>query len=665
MRPSLPGRKRAHELADLLCRFQTSASQHKHGRLTGLNDAAFQQSGERGGGDGGGRLHIEADPAQFECVHSSAPVGAPLSVAGMPGARWFSGARLNYAEHVLGRASRVRSPMVVASETQDPVEVSFPELMGSVGAIASALLNAGVRPGDRVAAYVGNVPQAVIAMLATTSIGAVWTACAPDFGIESVLQRFGQVQPVVLIAVDGYRFAGREHDRRDAVRQLRDGLPTVRTTILIRSLFPSHPLGVAVGDECFDRIASEPREPEFAQVDFDHPLWILYSSGTTGPPKGIVQSHGGILLEHLKSLGLGMDLRPGDRYFFYSSTSWMAWNYLVGGLLHAATIVLYDGSPVYPDQAGSWRVAATARATTFGMGSAYVAACQKASLSLRQLDLSSLRTVIPTGSPLAPGGWRWLQSEAGGRVRIDPIAGGTDVCTAFVGGSPLLPVHVGEIPCRWPGVALEVFDACGRSVRDEVGEMVVTKPMPSMPTKLWNDEDGHLYRDSYFSHFPGVWRQGDWAILSSEGTVSILGRSDSTINRGGVRMGSAEIYAVVERQPEVADSLVLGIELPGGDYYMPLFIVPAEGVTVDEDLRQHLRQLVRSELSPRHVPDEILAVPGVPRTLTGKKLELPVKRVLQGVPLEAAAATGAIDDPDALGWYVEFARARAGIGVKR
>lgn len=593
-------------------------------------------------------------------VRSAAPPGAPLTDERMPGARWFSGARLNYAEHVLARQTTEQPAIVTASETHGPVQLSWQELAGAVGALSGALRAAGVKPGDRVAAYVGNLPEAVIAMLASTSIGAVWTACAPDFGTDSVVHRFAQVEPSVLIAVDGYRFGGREHDRREAVQKLRDSLPSVHTVIVIRSLAPSRSPAPELRAVCFDQIVAEPQPPEFTAVAFDHPLWVLYSSGTTGSPKGIVQGHGGILLEHLKSLGLGMDLRAGDRYFFYSSTSWMAWNYLVGGLLHATTIVLYDGSPAYPDQLGSWRVASATRATTFGMGSAYASACQKAGVHLRQeLDLAALRTVIPTGSPLPPAGWHWLDRELGEGVRIDPIAGGTDVCTAFVGGSPLLPVHTGKIPCRWLGVALDVFDAEGHPVRGSVGEMVVTRPMPSMPVKLWNDVDGRRYRETYFDRFPGVWRQGDWATLSSDGAVSILGRSDSTINRGGVRMGSAEIYAVVERRPEVADSLVLGVELPDGEYYMPLFVVLAPGIALDVTLRESLRHAIRTELSPRHVPDEILEAPAVPRTLTGKKLEVPVKRILQGTPVRDAAAAGAIDRPDVLHWYHDLACARA------
>jgi acetoacetyl-CoA synthetase len=596
----------------------------------------------------------------FYGVRASAPFTAVLPDATMPGARWFAGARLNYAEHILTRARSERPALIAVAEEGEPVEWSWDDLRGQVGALAAALRDQGLRPGERVAAYVGNVPEAVVAMLAVTSLGAVWTACAPDFGTRSVLDRFGQVEPTVLIAVDGYRFGGREHDRRATVAELRAGLPTVRRTIVIRSLRPAEE--PAAGD-AFDRLVAERAEPEFAAMAFDDPLWILYSSGTTGAPKGIVHGHGGILLEHLKSLGLGMDLRPGDRYFFYSSTSWMAWNYLVSGLLHGTTIVLYDGSPAYPDAAGSWRVAARTGATRFGMGAAYVLASANAGVRpAAELDMSALQTVIPTGSPLPPAGWHWLGEHAGADVRIDPIAGGTDVCTAFVGGSPLLPVRVGEIPCRWPGVAVEVLDARGRPVRDAVGEFVVTRPMPSMPLRLWNDVDGERYRDTYFSAFPGVWRQGDWATLTRDGAVRILGRSDSTLNRAGVRIGSAEIYATVERHPEVADSLVVGVELPDGEYYMPLFLVPADGAAVDDALRARIRQAIRAELSPRHLPDDILEAPTVPRTLTGKKLEVPVKRILQGIPVERAAALGAVDAPDALRWYAALPVARRAAG---
>jgi acetoacetyl-CoA synthetase len=590
-------------------------------------------------------------------VRASAPFTSVLGGVEMPGARWFNGARLNYAEHVLGRAAGRQPSLIAIAEDHRPTEISWSELRGQVGALGAALRNLGVRPGDRVAAYVGNIPEAVVAMLAVTSVGAVWTACAPDFGVRSVLDRFAQVEPSALIAVDGYRFGGRERDRIETVRDLQAGLPTVRTTIVVRSLRRDSP--ALLNALAFDELAAPARDPEFEQVPFDHPLWVLYSSGSTGIPKGIVHGHGGILLEHLKSLGLGMDLRAGDRYFFYSSTSWMAWNYLVSGLLHGASVVLYDGSPSYPDQAGSWTVASLTRATTFGMGAAYVSACEKAGVRpARDRDLSSLRSVIPTGSPLPPSGWHWIHDQLGSEVRIDPIAGGTDVCTAFVGGCPLLPVRVGEIPCRWLGNDVEVLDPQGRAVRDAVGELTVLQPMPSMPLRLWSDDDGSRYAETYFSVYSGVWRQGDWATISDSGSLTMLGRSDSTLNRGGVRIGSAEIYAVVEQRDDIVDSLVVGVEGTDREYYMPLFVVLADGIELDDAMREELARQIRSELSPRHVPDEIVAAPGIPRTLTGKKLEVPVKRIIQGWSIDRAASLGAIDRPELLDWYSRLALPR-------
>jgi acetoacetyl-CoA synthetase len=557
----------------------------------------------------------------------------------MPGARWFEGAQLSYARHVLRWADDSRIAIIRVREDEPDEEITWRELRGAVGAFAARLRDLGVEPGDRVAAYLPNIPEAVVAMLAVTSLGAVWAACAPDFGTRSVIDRFAQLEPVVLIAADGYRFGGRWHDRAEVVGALRRALPSVRHTIL-------------VGDEP----AADARDPEFTEVPFDHPLWILFSSGTTGIPKGIVHSHGGIVVEHLKSLGLCMDLQPDDRFLFFSSTSWMAWNYLVGGLLHGSTIVLYEGSPGHPGPDGLWAITERVGATVLGMGSAYVMGCQKAGVDLAGRDLGALRTVIPTGSPLPPSGWQWLHRELPATARIDSICGGTDVCTAFIGGSPLLPVNEGEIACRWLGVGAQAFDPDGCPVVGQVGEFVMTEPMPSMPVALWNDPDGERYRDAWFSLYPGVWRQGDWITVSERGTLVVSGRSDATLNRGGVRLGSAEIYAVVERMPEVLDSLVVGLEQPDGGYYMPLFVVPADPEADHDELAAAVATAIRAELSPRHVPDDVVLAPRIPRTLTGKKLEIPVKRILGGADADAVAAAGAVDHPEVLGWYAAFAR---------
>jgi acetoacetyl-CoA synthetase len=573
----------------------------------------------------------------FYEVRTSALPSAVLD-GEMPGARFFTGARLNYAEHVLARAPASGPAILACAERGEPVEITRTQLRGQVGALAAALRERGVGEGDRVAAYVGNVPAAVVAMLATTSIGAVWAACAPDFGTQSVIDRFAQLEPTVLFAVEAYEFGGRTHDRRAVVRELEAALPTVRSTIRL-------------GRE-LEAITAVPQEPEFAQVDFDHPLWVLFSSGTTGIPKGIVQGHGGILLEHLKSLGLCLDLGPDDRYLFHSSTSWMAWNFLVGGLLHGATIVTYDGSPGFPSTDALWTLAARTGATVLGMGAAYAAACAKAGVRLRGLE--RLRTAIPTGSPLAPAGWEWLARELPGRTRIDALCGGTDVCTVFFGGSPLQPVRSGEISGRWLGVRAEAWDAAGSALTGEVGEFVVTAPMPSMPLRLWNDPGGERLRDAYFSTYPGVWRQGDWIAIGEDGGVRVMGRSDATLNKAGVRMGSAEIYGVVERFPEVADSLIVGVEEDDGGYYMPLFVV----AELDDALRDRIVAALRAELSPRHVPSEIVAAPAIPRTITGKKLEVPVKRLLAGADVTQAAAAGTVDRPDALDWFAAYATSR-------
>ncbi|MGQ9532873.1 MAG: acetoacetate--CoA ligase [Desulfotomaculales bacterium] len=574
----------------------------------------------------------------------------------MPGARWFEGAELNYAEHVFRNVTPAYPALIFQSEARPRTELSWEELHRRVSAVAAALRRMGVRRGDRVVAYVANIPEAVIAFLACASIGAVWSSCSPDFGSRSVIDRFRQIGPKVLFAVDGYRYGGKPFDRRPVVAELQRALPTLERTVLIPYLFPEEVAARPPGTVLWDDLLAEKGGLTFEQVPFDHPLWVLYSSGTTGLPKAIVQGHGGILVEHLKALSLQFDLKPGDRFFWFTTTGWMMWNIVVGGLLVGATIMLYDGNPAYPDLGVLWRFAADTRMTFFGTSAGYLTSCMKAGLEPgKTCDLAALKAIGSTGSPLPPEGFQWVYEKVKRDLWLSSASGGTDVCTGFVGGCPLLPVHAGELQCRSLGVKAEAFDEEGRSLVDRVGELVITEPMPSMPLFFWNDPDNRRYLESYFDMYPGVWRHGDWIKITSRGSAVIYGRSDSTLNRMGVRMGSSEIYSAVEDLPEVQDSLVVGVELPGGGYFMPLFVVLREGVTLDEDLKAKIKEKIRTTLTPRHVPDEIFAVPEVPRTLNMKKLEVPVKKILMGVPVEKAVNVDSMSNPGAMEYYAALA----------
>jgi acetoacetyl-CoA synthetase len=498
-----------------------------------------------------------------------------------------------------------------------------------------------------------NAPEAVAALLACASIGAVWSSGSPDFGGRSLVDRFAQIEPKVLLAVDGYRYGGRSFDRRPVVEQLRAQLPSLEHVVLLPYLDPSARLD---GTLAWSELIAEAGPLDFERVPFSHPLWILYSSGTTGLPKGIVQGHGGILLEQLKAAHLHLDARAGDRVFWFTTTGWMMWNYLIGALLTGASIVLFDGNPGHPDLGTLWDLAARARITTFGTSASYIDACAKASLKPSQnRDLSALRAVGSTGSPLSVDGFRWVADALGPDVWLFSASGGSDVCTAFVTGAPTLPVYEGEIQCRALGVKVEAFDEEGRSVIDAVGELVVTEPMPSMPLYLWNDSHGARYRQSYFSMFPGVWRHGDWIEITSRGTAIISGRSDSTINRGGIRMGTAEILAAVLALQEIKDALVVDV-----DGWMPLFVTLTGEAELTDELTRRIIARIRDECSPRHLPNEVFAAPAIPRTLTGKALEVPVKRMLAGAAPDAVASRDALANPDALDWFAAFAQQRHG-----
>ncbi len=581
-----------------------------------------------------------------------------LTEQSMPGARWFTGAKVNFAEQCLRHPSDSRPALVTIREGGSPVETSWADLRAQVGAMAAWLREIGVQPGDRVAAYLPNIPEAVVALLATASVGAVWTASSPDFGTSSVLARLQQVEPTVLIAADGYYYGGKEFDRRPVVEEIVGELPSLRHVVTVDYVYGGEQWlsSSSVQETPWRQVMDRGGDLEFASLDFDHPLWVLWSSGTTGTPKGIVQGHGGIVLELLKAVGLGSDVRADDRFFFMTSTSWMVWNYLVAGLMHGATIVLYDGSATYPDINGVWRVAQDTGATMVGVGAGYLIAGEKAQARPgAELDLSRMRSILQTGSTLPPKAWQWTYEQVKQDMWMQSISGGTDVCSVLAGGCPLLPVYAGRLQAPWLGVDIQAWDSDGKPVIGEEGELVVTRPLPSMPLYFWNDPDGKRYHDSYFDTYPGIWRHGDWITVYPDDTIVISGRSDSTLNRMGVRMGSADIYVVVEQFPEVADSLVVGTELSDGGYFMPLFVVLAEGSTLDDDLRTRITQAIRTQLSPRHVPDAIVPVPAVPRTLTGKKLEVPIKRILQGARPDDVSASGALTHPEMLGWFERFA----------
>ena len=586
------------------------------------------------------------DPAAFwgalwEYFELGDPPDRVLDNQEMPGARWFPGVRLNYVDQIVRNARTDRPAVLHVSEDGQVTELSWHELLGRTAAFAQTLRSHGVTAGDRVVGYLPNIPEAVIAFLATASLGAIWSACGQDYSAKAALDRLGQLEPVVLVTADGYRYGGKTHDKRDDVAALRAGLPMLRATVLVSELAAE----------------ADTNELDTVPVDFDHPLWILFSSGTTGLPKGIVHGHGGVVLEHLKAIALQSDIGADDIFFWYTSPSWMMWNFQVAGLLVGATIVCYDGSPNYPKPDALWDIASRVGATVLGTSPGYVLGCAKAGAVPRtEHDLSALRTVGITGSSLPPSSSLWLRDNVGDRVQVASISGGTDVVSAFIGGVRTVPVWPGELSAPFLGVALDAWDESGKSVRGEVGELVITKPMPSMPVAFWNDADGSRYRSAYFEMYPGVWRHGDWITITGHGSIVVHGRSDSTLNRHGIRMGSADIYQAVERLPEIAEALVIGAEQPDGGYWMPLFVVLADDAELTDDLRNRIKDTIRSEVSPRHVPDEIIVAPGVPHTRTGKKLEVPIKKLLQGADSAKVVEKSAVDDPALLDWFAKQKR---------
>jgi acetoacetyl-CoA synthetase len=581
----------------------------------------------------------------FFDVQADAPYERVLGRREMPGAQWFPGARLSYAEHFFRDRDDDAVAIRHAAELRELDQWTWGELREQTARLAAGLRGLGVGPGDRVAAYMPNIPETLAAFLACASIGAVWSSAAPEFGARSVIDRFAQIEPKVLLAVDGYRYGGRDFDRSAIVEQIAGeiGARPIRFGYLDGHGWPRD-------------LVAEAAPLSFERLPFDHPLWVLYSSGTTGLPKPIVHSQGGILLEHLKKLHLHLDAQEGDRLFWFTTTGWMMWNFLVGALLTPASIVLYDGNPATPDLGALWDLAEHSGMTTFGTSASYIATCMKAGVEPRDgRDLSALRAVGSTGSPLSPEGFDWVYEHVGSDTWLLSISGGSDLCTAFVGGVPTLPVYEGELQARSLGAKVEAFDEDGRSLVGEVGELVLTEPMPSMPIGLWGDEDGSRLRESYFSTYPGIWRHGDWIEITERGTAIIYGRSDSTINRGGIRMGTSEIYRAVLAVDEVVDALVVDVPREGTDGWMPLFVVLREGVDLDDDLVARIKARVREDCSPRHVPNELHQIAEVPRTLSGKVLEVPVKRILMGQPADKAASRDSLANPAALDYFVELA----------
>jgi acetoacetyl-CoA synthetase len=589
-------------------------------------------------------------------VESATPYQRVLSGTAMPGATWFEGATLNYAAHIFRQRTAERPAILFQSERQALTQISWAELEAQAAAVAALLRAKGIQPGDRVAAYLPNIPQAMAAVLGTMAVGAVWSSCSPDFGAASVTDRFAQIEPRVLIAADGYTYNGKPFDRCDVVAELCQSLPSVETLLFIPYLDEKATIEVRQNTVYWRDLKADAPTLDCIPVPFDHPLWILYSSGTTGVPKAITHGHGGNLLEHLKYLHFHNDIHPGERFFWYSTTGWMMWNFTLAALLTGATIVLYDGSPASPDLDVLWQLADTARITHFGTSAPFLVSCRKAGLQPNQrFNLSALRSIGSTGSPLPPEAFDWVYSAIAPDVWLCSMSGGTDVATAWVGSNPLLPVHRGEIQCRCLGCAMEAWDEAGQPVApDVVGEMVVTKPMPSMPVRFWSDADGKKYYDSYFDYYPGVWRHGDWLQITERGTVVILGRSDATLNRQGVRIGTAEIYRALDELPEIRDSLIVNIEYPDGTDWMPLFVVLAPDAVLDTALQDRIRKTLRTAYSPRHVPDNIVEVPDIPYTISGKKMETPVKKILQGKPPAGAYNPDAMRNPEAIQFFLHY-----------
>ncbi|MCB2227997.1 MAG: acetoacetate--CoA ligase [Desulfarculaceae bacterium] len=592
---------------------------------------------------------------QYFDVQSSQPYGEVLSQREMPGARWFQGSRLNYTQQVFTDMEPDKTAFMFKCEDGPLQPVTWQELYDQVASVAASLREMGVESGDRVVAFMPNIPHTLIGFLACASIGAVWSSCSPDFASRSVVDRFSQIEPKVLFAVDAYIYGGKIFDTTAAVAEMAAAMPTLKQVVMV-SYLEGERQGAVAGAMPWDDLLGRGEPLVYEQVPFNHPIWVVYSSGTTGKPKGLVHSQGGVLVEFLKFHSFHLNLHPGDIFFWFSTTGWVMWNIVQGGLLVKAVPILYDGNPAYPDMHTLWKMAEEARLNFFGTSAAFIGACMQQGLKpASQYDLSSLQAMGSTGSPLSPEGFKWVYDEVAGDVVLGSTSGGTDISSGFLGACPLLPVRAGQLQCRCLGVKAEAWDEEGKAVIDQVGELVISEPMPSMPLYLWNDPDGTRYLDSYFAVYPGAWCHGDWVRMTPEGGCVILGRSDSTLNRQGVRMGSADFYNVLEDLPELADSLIVGYTDSKGQYHMPLFVVMAEGYALDQELTKRINSTLRSSLSPRHVPDGVFAIAEVPRTINQKKLEVPVIKILSGVPVEQAVNVDSMSNPESIAFFTKFA----------
>ena len=601
--------------------------------------------------------------ALFEYFHidCSAPPSCVLARRAMPGAQWFPGARLNYAQHVLRREHGGGDALLFASESHPLQPVSWQTLGTQVRTLATRLRAAGVAPGDRVVAWMPNIPQTMVAMLATTAVGAIWACCSPDFGERGMLDRLAQLKPKLFFCVDGYRYGGKAIDRREELRRIVGGLTDLEHIVCLPYLETERtemPVPSAVPWNSFMQ-GPEISEAEFRyeQVPFDHPLWILFSSGTTGLPKAIVHGHGGILLENLKNATFHFDLHAGDRLFFFTTSGWMLWNFLTSTPLTGAVPVLYDGHPAYPQPDVLWKIADAAGASLFGASPTYVDQLARNGIAPgERYPLSNLRTISLAGSPATPECMAWFYRNVKADLWVANGSGGTDCCTGFVGGVPTLPVHAGEIQAPSLGVSVKAFDERGQSVIDQVGELVITEPMPSMPLRFWNDPGDERYLETYFQEYPGIWRHGDFFKINAAGRSAVLGRSDATLNRYGVRIGTAEIYRTLALLGEVQDSLIVNLDLRDGGFFMPLFVKLSPGTKLDAGIESQIRGLLRGEYTARHVPDKIYEVPAIPYTLTGKKMEVPVRRILMGVAPAKAANPSAMADAAALDYFIDYVK---------